>query len=980
MLVLLLLYTLAGFFLAPWVAKRQIPAILSETLERPVQVESVYVNPWVLSTEVRGLRIDDGDGSTLAAFDRLYVNFQLSSLFRWAFTFRDIELEGLRGHFVRRADGGNNISDLPVLAGEPEAEEADTGVPPRLVIHRFSLDDGALSITDHTRATAFETTLAPIGIELEGISTLPEKSGNYQLVAESDEGARLAWQGELQIQPLLLTGQVDTSGPWPQLAYRYFEDLLNVRVTQGTLDLGLAYRVTATDDGNIQASLETEHLKLEQLKVLDKNSGDPLLDLAGLEVGGARLAWPEQSLHIEQIALASPQLRVQREADGNLDIAQILVPTEGGDEPDEEPSAEQTPLSSWALTLGEFAISDLGLAFTDHTLRDPAPVRIQALQLNVRDLSNRPDARFPFRASLVPAAGGSVELRGELGALPQPALDANLEAEGLPLSLAQPWLGDLARVRLASGILSGTAELRVRDDEPFAAEGDLAVRELTVDNSEADEKLLGWDKVSLDGIRYSMARKSLKISGVAVDAPYLRLHINEDQSTNFHDVLIAGDPDTADPEDSTDNGQSDESRERPEASGGDPGLHLVVGRATIQGGVSDFSDLSLPLPFGTRISQLSGQVSTLDTASSEPASLELEGQVADYGLARVRGEMHPTGPARYTDVSVLFRNIVVPDLSPYVIKFAGRRVAEGRMDLDLAYTIEEGRLSGHNEIVISDFRLGERVDYEGAMDLPLDLAVALLKGPNGKIDINLPVSGNIGDPTFSFGSVVRNALGNLITNVVTAPFKLLGSLVGADSEDFHQVEFEAGRAQLTPPERENIAKLAQALEMRPALGLKVPGSLDREQDVAALKHIRVEEQVESALASGDGDEQGYGERRREVLEALFRGAFPEAELEPVRDAHRKPVDGEEPDGPRELDRTAYLAALEQRLIDAQAISDAELQALATARAEAVVDLLTRKHGLDPGRIRRTDTPADTPARREGWIQLELDVESLSAGG
>src|SRR5690606_27888707 len=131
--------------------------------------------------------------------------------------------------------------------------------------------------------------------------------------------------------------------------------------------------------------------------------------------------------------------------------------------------------------------------------------------------------------------------------------------------------------------------------------------------------------------------------------------------------------------------------------------------------------------------------------------------------------------------------------------------------LDLRYSVEQGRLKGDNNIVLRDLELGRKVPYEGALDLPLGLAIALLRNPDGRIDIDLPVEGDMNNPEFRLGGVILSAIGNLLTRAVTAPFRLLGALVGIDSAQFDSIDFEPGTARLAPPEREKLAKLAEAM-------------------------------------------------------------------------------------------------------------------------------------------------------------------------
>lgn len=62
------------------------------------------------------------------------------------------------------------------------------------------------------------------------------------------------------------------------------------------------------------------------------------------------------------------------------------------------------------------------------------------------------------------------------------------------------------------------------------------------------------------------------------------------------------------------------------------------------------------------------------------------------------------------------------------------------------------------------------------MDLPVRLAVALLKDSKGTISIELPVQGNLNDPEFSVMPIVWQTLRNLVVRAAQAPFKFIAGL------------------------------------------------------------------------------------------------------------------------------------------------------------------------------------------------------------
>jgi hypothetical protein len=285
---------------------------------------------------------------------------------------------------------------------------------------------------------------------------------------------------------------------------------------------------------------------------------------------------------------------------------------------------------------------------------------------------------------------------------------------------------------------------------------------------------------------------------------------------------------------------------------GESSPEITVGRVVVENAAADFADLSLPLPFEAKIAELSGQLSTVATASVMPSTVSLEGKVDEFGLVRVTGHATPFDPSSNTDINVVFENVQMPKFSAYTIPFAGRKIARGHLDLDLGYKVTASELEGENKVVLRDFELGDKVDHPDAMSLPLGLAVALLKDTEGRINVDLPVRGNVDDPEFRYGGVVMKALTNLIVGIVASPFNLLSNLVGAESSELEYLHFVDGRSDLTGPELEKSVKLSEALKIRPELMLQFGGVVDPEADGVALKTASVEMEIERRIASLKG--------------------------------------------------------------------------------------------------------------------------------
>ena len=173
LLIGLLLYAVIGFFIVPPIIKWQLHKQLPTYTHRKATVKQVRVNPFALSLTVRGLALTETNGTPFVGFDELYVNFQLSSLFRWAFTFSEIKVTSPTANLVCFADGQFNFSDL--LTNSAPSDKPFK-LPPAL-IQRLNITNASLSFVDHTTPRPFRTVYGPTHVELKNLSTRPDEHG-----------------------------------------------------------------------------------------------------------------------------------------------------------------------------------------------------------------------------------------------------------------------------------------------------------------------------------------------------------------------------------------------------------------------------------------------------------------------------------------------------------------------------------------------------------------------------------------------------------------------------------------------------------------------------------------------------------------------------------------------------------------------------------------------------------------------------------
>jgi uncharacterized protein involved in outer membrane biogenesis len=1082
------LYLLAGYFLAPrWIAQA-IPQLAEEQLHRKASVGDVLVNPLLFRVRLRDFALAEPDGTLIVGFRRLMVDFELSSLLRWAWTFSSIRLDGLDLRAEVRPDGTFNLAALrPEPGSDDDGQAKGDGKPPRLLLQHAALRGAKVTFTDRTISTPTSAVVEPIDLELRDISTLPDPRGPYTVSAILRDGGVLFWRGDVSLHPIYSQGEIATrrirlSTPW-----RFLRDRLELAEPGGMIEFSSRYRFSYADE-TTELVLENMRLAVTDVRLAAPGAKEPMLALEAAEMTNGRfnliqrelvvpsievyrglaaasadaeggLDWQRivreqgaaatppaapadgrpwkirlESVHASEIALrfddhgrvtpltagvADLEVRFAAEADvggetpqarvrglglrlgkatfgeldapapiasletvslagGNLNLGQRQVEVErvavsGGtvrvvrDKTGSLPlinvltaagadgqRGETAPLaraavgndSPWQATLDVFELGGVRVSLADETFQPAVAYDFEVARAAARNVTADGKTPLKFEAALKVAQGGAVSAAGEVrdryGRLAGAA-----KVNRFALKPLEPLISRDGALKLESGELSADVKVEYRAAKGQAqlrASGRAGIANFLLNESAGGDRLIGWKEITATGVAFTLNPDRLTVGEVLLREPGAKIVIFKDRSLN---LVKAFQPQPAP------GAKQAPAPSRPpaaEPAAGAP-FDVEVERVRVENGIVDFSDLSLVLPFTAKVEELHGSASGISSDAGGGTALKLDGKVGEFGLANVEGTLKPFQPKVHTDIGVVFRNVEMVPLSPYSATFAGRRIATGRVSLDLRYKIENSQLAGDNRVVLERFTLGEQVESPGAMKLPYDLAIALLTDSSGRINVAVPVKGNVDDPQFSYGHLIWQAVSTVITNIVTAPFRALASLFGGGGENLENIAFSAGQSVLQPPEREKLKRVAGAVAQRPQLVLVAEGQYG-DADAAALRErdvaLAIAVKVGRASAQGAAPDpiNPLDGRTQRAMEALFIERFSAEALtkfvEDTEKARGKPVDRANPvlafAGRGSADAEFYQALL-RRLNETARVPDEALRQLAQARSSAVAGFM-----------------------------------------
>ena len=1135
----LLLYTFVGFVVAPWLLRWYVPKYAQQNLHCQAGVGKIRLNPFLLTLEIDSFFLKQADGLPLVAFEKFFVDLEMSSLFHWAVVLRELDLVKPDIRVVVAPDGSTNFEKLVTTPSQPPASPQSETKPLRFILQSTTVQAGRIAVVDNRQHLPAGFTVQGFDLHLQDLSTLKDHQGTYHLAAMTDDGGTVQWDGALALSPLRSTGTLSLNTLQISSLWKFFRDSTNLEPPAGQINLSTQYHLNAEntpvqmtldelrlstadlslkllntnkaffhlkkldleaphfdltskelrvkslllEEGAVDARLnETGGLNLQQIlhapvpekhrnlqvpppvapsagpaggadqkiasppppaaeppfkvqadaieiknmaidlddksritpikaaiagaalhlqanlewgaqkntlvlqeiaselkgiSIYSSKSPEPLFATDTLTVAGGKCDLGAHAISVARIALHKGHLDAGLDAQGKSNWQQLLQSKGAGANSMAKPAS--APVLAWKFLIKSFEIEDFSSKFSDLTTTSAQPVfGLQGLRAKLSEVDGA--SPMGFTLDFQGSQGGAATVSGTVNPS-LPSVEADIKMAGMVLTSLQPYMEPFVTLELQSASASAHGHLRygIPGMAPKAAyEGDFSLNTLRLADSVAKKPYLSWEAVQLSQCKLTLQPNSLETQEIKISKPVGELIIGEDKTLNFARVMKKKPVDKQTPPSARPAPKKAEPQKEQTA------FPYQISKVRVDKGDLVFADLSLQPKFMTRIHDLKGTVMGLSSVPETQAQVQMDGHVDQYGIAKISGVIRPSDFGRSSHIEMIFRNLEMKNLSPYSGKFAGRLIKTGKVSADLKYKIQDYKMTGDNKVVIDNLVLGDRVDEPHATNLPLDLAIALLKDGSGRIDIGLPVTGDLNDPQFSIGSLIWKMMTNLITKTTTAPFRALGNLFGGESEHFDALEFDPGSSELLPPEKEKILKLAVALKSRPQLKLVIQGRYSPEVDGLELKERGIRAMVATRRGADlkpndtpemldftdsttqDTLEKLYKERLgKESLNELEKGVAA-GTVQPRTAQHQekktkkagmltKMVDDLQlykiiPGGKSSEQAALWAQELYNRLVENEKVADTALQQLAEHRAQVIATTLENEAQIPKDRV------------------------------
>lgn len=974
--VLVAAYAAAGFWLVPKILRGELESFASETYGRTVTLGEIRFNPFTLALEVDRFSFPDADGEPLASFDRLLMNFELMSLLRAGASFEEITIDRPYIRPVIRPDGELNFADL-AKPFPPEPEPAEPEDLPRLFIALFRVTDAHAHFEDRTLAQPYVSDLRPLSLELRDFSTTTGTDNAYELHAQGGEGGTLDWAGNVSLSPLASRGRFKFANLDLPRHWGFVGRDSGIDVSSGTVGFDGDYDFSAGKAGT-QLALKLRELGVDELGVRRIGEETDTARFGRLTVANLEFDLASNAASVEKILFDGGSVQVWRDADGNVNLAQLTTPVAAEAAPGSaaapapaapEPVPAAEPESPFLFKAPDIEFRGLIVQVEDRQADPVIKLMLDPFRLRVTGFSTAPDTTIGIvtEATIDKTATLAGDLRYALDA---GALEGGVRLEAFDLETIQPYLDRYTRMDLLSGLLTADLAVTLLADGGFATNGTVQVDRLRTVDKAQQQDFIKWERLRAEGFSYDGRTADLRIKMLRLRSPYARVIIAADETINVVEIMTPANPAPvyhATVQVATEQGPPPQDTK------------VRIDTVAIEDGSLNFADFWIQPNYRVGIEQLNGSIVGLSSDEVSRATLDLEGKVDRYAPATIKGTMNLLSAALFTDINLRFAGVELTSVTPYSGRFAGYKIEKGKLSVDVTYHVENRALDAQQKFIIDQLQLGEKVESPDAVSLPLKLAVALLKDKNGVIDIDLPMTGTLDDPKFRLGPLIWKAVVGLLTKIVTAPFALIGNLFGGGPE-VNLVEFDPGAVALDPAGVEKMASVKKALIERPALQVDVPMVYSAQLDGGLIE----KQALEAGLTTLAGSRKKRLGGRPDAEEVAAMLADPEQRFGLLAQQFRAEA-GAEAQLPGEAaafealknkDRTpeGYAAAnrvIEDEWLGKHPATTEQLEALGKARGQAIQEALLGSGEVDAARVFLINAESQAPGAERVKLELSL---------
>jgi len=534
----------------------------------------------------------------------------------------------------------------------------------------------------------------------------------------------------------------------------------------------------------------TSTLRINGFKYFEKNDTDIFISADTFMVNLRPLRLIVNEFNIQQLRIVNPHGQfIQNDTIFNFDDLITFFSSADSTETTTETTTDPLKLNLNNLELKNGSVNYTDMEI-DHTFKlKEVSFLIPRILWSRLDSSN---ADITFKL----ANGGSFE--GSLNYNMETSFyDGFVKIDKMEVATFLPYIQQYFKVSAIEGTASGLANFRgsVDDYNQLKVNGNFDLNNFPMFD-EQNTKVLGGDYSRILMSESEPLKYKYVVDSVRLQNSYIFLAL-EDSLFNFEKMMV---------EDTTSAAESSATDETP--------MVFTVNHFVVENGLMNFSDKTLGETFNYELSKITIDMDTL-ALQDDWVNIRAAMKLNKRGNLEAKLGLNPASPLDKIALEYELTDFQLPDINIYSKHYTGLPILFGDMYYKNNTRIENKMLESDNRLIIRNVEMGRKIG--GLYDVPIKLALLILKDINGDINLNIPVRGDLSDPKVKIGPIIWDTFKSFSFKIVASPFKALGQMLGINEKELEEIAFIYSDSTLTNNQQRSLDNLLKLAEMKPEL-------------------------------------------------------------------------------------------------------------------------------------------------------------------
>lgn len=238
-----------------------------------------------------------------------------------------------------------------------------------------------------------------------------------------------------------------------------------------------------------------------------------------------------------------------------------------------------------------------------------------------------------------------------------------------------------------------------------------------------------------------------------------------------------------------------------------------INRLAIYKGRFTFNDYSSNEKFSIEANPLTVVADSVNK-NGKWVKVFLKSGIKPYGNIEVALNINPKDSGDF-DMQYHLQRLPVSIFNPYLITYTSFPLDRGTIEISGNWKVRHGIIKSDNHLTVIDPHVLRQQSYKTTKLISSPLIMFLTRQHGNIIDYQIPITGNLKDPTFHLRQIVFHIFGKIFVNPALIPFRLLEKKPGKEIDKALIMQWEIRQNSLMRGQEKFVNKLADFLKKNP---------------------------------------------------------------------------------------------------------------------------------------------------------------------